>query len=616
MAITDFGDAGFPAASAGCGGLEQALHFGVFRLEPDGTLLRGETIVHLPPKELAALRLLVAHAGQIVSPLQLKKELWGDVHVTSDSILKCLSSLRALLKPEECIQTVYKRGYRLNLEVQSESARAAGPLPRLAILPFATGYAVPEHLGPAVAEETIARLSNARPAPVSVLARDSVFTLARRELSAQEVGRALKADLVLTGSLYALPANYRLRVEMIQVEEGTQIWVEDILVARDRIAGLESELVSRLAFRLGAEGFPVHVNTLKVDSLPGRAATELSIAASAEPPAIAQHREAYEIFQRARYEWQTLERHRMQDGLQHLSRAAELDPSLISAKIDLTHLCVTQAFYGFMAPSVAAELIYRTADSIPDFPHQAEAMLPVRGWVDFHVGHNLSAALWAFSQSAHLGHDPWITRVRAMFALSRHRFEEAIALLRAALREDPYSPWLHNRLAWALHLDGQSSESVAQMEQGMNLFPGHEGTSLYGSIIFAFSGRVERAVELAERLALRLPYFDLATAVHAYALACAGREDESRAILERLQWLSRERFVLKSFTPAAYVALGDPESALTELRAAGEDRCPWFFQMLADPRLEPLHVRPEFQEMKAVLARMEASVTHETELEY
>ena len=156
MACSDSGDAGFSAGSAGGGGAEQAVHFGGFVLTADGTLLHGETIIHLPPMELAALRLLMAHAGEIVSPLQLKKALWGDVHVTPDSIVKCLSSLRARLKPEECIQTVYKRGYRLTAEVQPEDARAAGPLPRLAILPFASGYAVPEYLGPAVAEEAIA----------------------------------------------------------------------------------------------------------------------------------------------------------------------------------------------------------------------------------------------------------------------------------------------------------------------------------------------------------------------------------------------------------------------------------------------------------------------------
>jgi tetratricopeptide (TPR) repeat protein len=314
----------------------------------------------------------------------------------------------------------------------------------------------------------------------------------------------------------------------------------------------------------------------------------------------------------------------MQDGLQHLSRATELDPSLIVAKVDLVHLCVTQAFYGFMSPAVAADLVRRTAESesgrwgeesVSDLPLCAEAILPALGWVNFHVDRNLPAALWAFSLSAHLPHDPWITRVRAMFALSRHRFAEAIELLRAALRQDPFAPWLHARLAWALHLAGQAEESIERIRQTLALFPEHESAALYGSVILAFNGDAGRAAELAQGLVQRSPYFDLATAVHAYALACGGRKDEAHAILERLEWMSRERFVLSSFTPAVYVALGDLDAALSHLRTADEARCPWFFQMLADPRLKPLHGRPEFVAMQASLTGMEAAAAVNPELE-
>ncbi len=593
--------------------MEVVLCFGGFRLREDGTLYRGESVVHLPPKELAALRLLLEHAGQVVPPLQLKKRLWGDVYVTSDSVLKCMSSLRARLEPEACIQTVYKRGYRLTVEVRRKSAGREGELPRLAILPFATGPLVAEHLGLAITEEATARLANLRPAFVSVVARDSVLMLARQGRTAQQVGQALRADLALTGRLDALPAHYRLRAEMVDVQAGTHLWVEDLLVAREQVAGLETALLERMAFRLGAAPAMAAAHSVSVSGSLG--AEGLSLAAGAEIQDDLQTREAYEIFQRARYEWQTLERHRMQDGLQHLSRAAEMDPSLVAAKVDLAHLCVTQALYGFMAPRVAAELIYRTSDSIPDFPRHAEGMLPPRGWVDFHVGHNLPAALWSFRRSAHLPHDPWVTRVRVMFALSRHRFDEGIELLRRTLREDPYSPWLHNRLAWALHLNGQAKESMEQVGRGAVLFPDHEGTSLYGAILLAYNGEADRAVRLAERLVQRLPYFDLAMAVHAYALSCAGRRDEARTILDRLQWLSRERFVIKSFLPAVYVRLGDMEGGLAELRSAEEDRCPWFFQTLADPRLKALREREEFKEMEAILARMEETAAAEAACE-
>ncbi len=595
--------------------------FAGFRLETDGTLFRGETVVHLPPKELAVLRFLLAHAGQIVPPLQLRKELWGEVHVTADSVPKCLSSLRARLEPEKIIQTVYKRGYRLAAEVRRYGAASDRALTRLAIMPFATGFAVPEYLGAAIAEEAIAQLANAHHRCVSVLARDSVFTLAHNRLTAQQLGKTLNADLVLTGTLLSLPAYYRLRAEMIRVEDGAQIWVEDILVPQKRIAGLELELIGRLAFRLGAgaNGFldSQEADLARSDAWPlGRNAGGLSISAAAAQEVVPQHREAYEIFQRARYEWQTLQRHRMQDGLHHLSRAAELDPTLIAAKVDLVHLCVTQAFCGYMSPSVAASLVRRTTDSIPDFPRGAEAILPALGWVNFHADHNLPEAIQAFSRTTLLPHDPWITRVRVMFALSRHRFGEALALLRAALQEDPYSPWLHSRLAWALHLDGQAADSVKQALRALTLFPDHEGTSLCGSIILAYNGDTERGTLLADKLSQRLPYFDLATAVHAYALACAGRKVEAHAILERLQWLSRERFVIRSFTPAVYVALGDHEAAIDELRAAGEDCCPWFFQMLADPRLKPLHGHVDFERMKEILAAMEAAAAPDPEFKY
>jgi TolB-like protein/tetratricopeptide (TPR) repeat protein len=569
-------------------------------------------VVHLPPKELAALRLLLAHAGQVVSSAQLKNALWGDVHVTADSVPKCLSSLRARLEPDVCIRTVYKRGYRFTAEIIQAGEAPLGTPVRLAIMPFATGHSVPEHLGSAMAEETTASLSRAHGFAVAVLARDSVFNLAQRGLTAQQIGRELKADLVLTGTLQAFSSHYRLRAEMIRVEDGTQIWVEDLLVPQNQTGVLEQGLMQRLAYRLG-----IMISGGAVIS-PGRdAGLDISAAAvtgiqDESPP---RHAEAYDIFQHGRHEWRTLHRHRMQDGMQHLLRAIELDPTLISAKVDLANLCVAQALFGFMSPGAAADLVHRMAESIPDLTDQAVPLLPALGWINFHFDRNLPAALLAFSSSAHLPHDLWTTRARSMFAVSRHRFAEAIELLRQAIRIDPYSPWLQNHLAWALHLDGQASESLALIRKSVDQFLDHEGTAFYGSVILSFNGETEQGIELAHRFAQRSPHFDLAGAAHAYALACAGRADEAQDVLERLQWLGRERYLVRGFSPAAYLALGDHEAALAELRTINEVCCPWFFQMLADPRLKPLHGNPEFERMRAILPAMEAEVEQDLQME-
>jgi TolB-like protein len=473
-------------------------------------------------------------------------------------------------------------------------------LPRLAIMPFVTGHTVPEHLGPVIAEETITRLSGAPEPVVSVLARDSIFTLAQHGYSAQQVGAKLKADLVLAGTLRTLTSHFRLRVEMIRVADGTQIWVEDLLVPHNRIAGLETELVQQLTFRL-------NTGSLFIPKIADP---------FAERRVRPERREAYEAFQQARYEWQSPARHRMQDGLQQLTLATKLDPMLIPAQVDYIHACITQTIYGFMASSVANDNIHRILESIPSLPEQAETIVPALGWAAFHIDHDLPAALKAFSLSAHLPHDPWTTRSRVFFALSRHRFDEALVLLHAALQVDPFSPRLHARLIWALHLAGENAKSVEQSRRALTLFPDHNNVLLYSSMVLSFNGDTVNGVNLAEKLIRQSPYLDLATSTHAYALICAGRKEEAHEMLEQLQWLNRERYVLHSFAPAAMLALKDRESTLIELHSALEQRSPWFFQMLADPRLKDLAGDPEFDKLKAVLTRMEESVKgHKAELE-
>jgi DNA-binding winged helix-turn-helix (wHTH) protein len=566
-------------------GVEPRFRFGDFCLEPDGTLLRQQAPVHLPAKELAALRLLLEHAGHIVTPKQLRDTVWGNVHVTPDSVPRCISSLRSRLEAEDRIQTIYKQGYRLTGEVEKDLASAAEDQPpRLALVPFSCGPNVPEHMGQAVAEDATAQLTAAGPQVFSMMARDSVFALTAKGLSAQQVGETLHADLVLTGTVQIMGRHFRLRMEMIRVEDGTQIWVEDALVSRDRAGALQEKLVERLAFRAGVT------------------ARELSPA----PNGTEYDTRAFDTFLRGRYEWQSAERHRMQDGLRFLHQAVELEPRLMQARVDIVHATVAQEIFGYSAPRTAEQQIRHIAESLQDHEETREAILPALGWVQFHVDRDLAAARRTFDRCHDHAFDRWNARIRALFAVSCHRFHEAIALLRLALEEDPYSPWFNAELALAYHLSGQNDESMRQVARCLELSPSHLAGRMYGGAILAFNGQAERAISLTKEMAQQTPYFDMAIAVHAYALACNGDREEAEDWLERLQWLSHERYVMRSFSAPAYAALGDRDGAMTELRAADEDRCPWFFAMLADPRLKTLHDLAEFQAMRGQLEAMQS----------
>jgi TolB-like protein len=565
--------------------------FGEFRLDADGKLLRGETALELPAEELALLRALLDRAGEVVSADDLTRAVWGEAYASSHRLAARLESLKERLRPTDCIESVHGGGHRISAIAEPGKHFPSSALPVLAILPFTTGYEVPEYLGLAVAEQTMEQLSRGGPTVASIAARDSTCTLARRGLSAQEIGKMLHAELVLTGQIQATPGQYRLRAEMIRVRDGAPLWIEDVIAEREQMLELTAELVSRVTARL-------RPREISVEARAEAAPTVKRVMSQAQ-------RESRELYLRAHYEWQSMKRHRMQDALGRLLRAVELDPALMAARVDLAHLAILQCLYGYLSPRIAAAAVRGAADGIPELNEHAEALLPALSWMEFHFDRDARSALRMVARTMGLPYDPNSAQPRCWLLLSRHRFGEAIEMLRAAIQLDPYAPWLQAAMAWALHMAGERDASVAQIRKAIDFSSEYDNSLFFGAMILGYNGEATRAIELAETLAARSSHYDLAISAHAYALACAGRAEESRSQLERLQWLSRERFVLSTLNAATHVVLGEADAALEELRTADETRCPWFFQMLADPRLKPLQGRPEFATLASSLAAME-----------
>lgn len=240
--------------------------FAGLQLEPDGTLLRGETPLPLAPQELAVLRQLLRRAGKIVCPADLKRSVWGDEYLSSEIVVRCIAALRERLQPDDCIQRLYKRGFRIAADVQMEAARPETALPRLAILPFACrpgiaedpcGAAVRDGFGLALAEAIAQFLDLSGFAITSAAASESFHTEPGMVLSPREIGQTFAADLVLSGSVEVRLAYSRIRAGMIRVNDGAELWVEDLLVKSSEIAEIASEVVPRLVPRLRCRAIPV-----------------------------------------------------------------------------------------------------------------------------------------------------------------------------------------------------------------------------------------------------------------------------------------------------------------------------------------------------------------------
>lgn len=567
-----------------------AYRFGDLRLKADGTLQRGGTVLAIPAEELSLLRALIARRGEVVPASELSRALWGNAQVEAHRLVERISSLKRMLQPSDCIESVYRQGYRIQAIAEQESALQPSFLPRVAILPFSAGYKAPDYLGHAIAEDTAEHLRKLRPTLAWIAAQDSVQTLTRRSLGGQEIGKLLDAELLVTGQLLATPGRYRLRVEAMRVKDGAPLWIEDMVVEREKAGKLARELANRVAARLHGG---IHIDAV----------------ATASTESTADEQEAKDLFLRAHYEWQSLERHHMQDAMGRLLRAIEVDRSLMAARVELARIAVAQCIYGYMSPRIAAATVRRAAGGIPELNDQAVALLPALGWIEFHIDRDPRSALRLLARSEGLPFIATNALTRLWFLCSLHKFGEAVESVRAALVLNPFSSWLQACLAWALHLAGEREASVVQAVKLLEMFPEFDKATFFAAIILAYNGEAERAVEVAESLAKRSSHYDLALSALAYALACAGRGDEARHQLGRLHWLSQERFVLTTPNAATHLILGDTEKALAELRVANETRCPWFFQMLADPRLQSIEGQPVFAELKAEWEAMAAEAT-------
>lgn len=117
----------------------QSFVFGQWILQEDGLLLRDGTELHLPPKELHVLRLLLRSAGSLVLKGRLLDQVWGSCDVAEESLTRCIYALRKLLGREnDYIKTVYGKGYRFVGAVVERAALPSSPssMPSLLVLPL------------------------------------------------------------------------------------------------------------------------------------------------------------------------------------------------------------------------------------------------------------------------------------------------------------------------------------------------------------------------------------------------------------------------------------------------------------------------------------------------
>jgi serine/threonine-protein kinase len=449
----------------------------------------------------------------------------------------------------------------------------------VAVLPFANMSPDPEKefFCEGMAEEVINALGTIE--SFRVAARSSAFRFTGKALDIQEVGRALKVKSVLEGSVRTAGRRVRVTVQLVDVDNGFQIWSERYDRSMDDIFALQDEIsdsiVQALQVQLGIDGHE-----------------DLS-----RPTASI---EAYHLYLKGLHNWYKREQGSLQRAADFFEQAVAVDPDYASAHAGLAISYCSLAFYG-MKPEIARARSKAAAE-------RAAALAP--GLAEVHAALGMYASWFAFDwETAErefklaLEANPsyalaYIWYGMALATLSRH--DEAIALTARAREVDPLSPYANTALGLAYVQAGRRNEALAILEESVNIDADFLYTLWVLGSTYSSLGRHDEAVAVFERaltLSGRGAYY---LSWLGWAYGVAGRKPEAEKILEELTAGSPDQHIQPIFLMQISSGLDDVDSAIAwlEKSVAHGDPAAGF---IGFPPMDPLREDPRFERIREAL---------------
>jgi TolB-like protein len=425
-----------------------------------------------------------------------------------------------------------------------------------------------DYLSDGIAESLINRLSQLP--QLRVMARSTAFRYRGAEVDPQEAGRELGVGAVLTGRVVQQGGSLNVQAELVDVENGSQLWGEQYSHELADIISVQNDIATQISQALRLQ-------------LSGEEREQLARGETTNS-------EAYQAYLKGRFVWNKRTNQDFKKAIEFFQEAGEKDPGYALAQAGLAD-CLTllgAQFYGADQDFPPKEAFARARSAAQTAlrldPSLAEARASL-GFIRFLNDWDWEGAERDFQQAIAL--KPSYATAHQWYSLllsATGRHDEAIEEAKHALELEPNSP-VHNReLGLAFFWARQYREAVAQMDKTLELdssFP-LAREQLIDS--YWLQGMRDEAIAEAEKLDTRIGKF--------FELVHEGNEIEAVRLLPSLPDINR----LMS-APRYFVLAGDKETLLDRLEGAVLDRHPQLVVALASPLLDPLRSDPRFEDL-------------------
>jgi TolB-like protein/Tfp pilus assembly protein PilF len=465
-------------------------------------------------------------------------------------------------------------GYMLTVSLGWPSALEGDRL-TVAVLPVEdlSRDTADDYVADGVTEQLITDL--ARIGSLEVISRRTMMTYRGSARPTREIARERGAEAVLAGTLQPLGDTIRMTVQLTLANEDRVLWAQSYEGTRGDLLRIQRDVARAVAQHLRRPLTPAQ--------RAGLASTR-----TLDPAAL-------DLYIKGRYWWNKRGRAGLLESIQFFTRALDIDPTMALAYSGMADAYVQLGYGSLLRPADAfpkargAALRALELDSTIAEPHATLGYVHMYYDWDWEAADREFRRAIALNPSYATAHE-WY----GLFLAAMGRFDEALAHERRAQELDPLSVAVTGTAAWVLNYSGRLDEAEREIGIALRVDPEFEIGHLYLGRIHQAKGQLDSA--LGQYAATgRLRDWIPTIAGYGYVYALQGRRQEARAVLARMDSISRREYVTSYAMALVHAALGQTDSAFAWLDRGLEERTHWLVWLRRDRRWGPIRPDPRFE---------------------
>jgi TolB-like protein len=478
-----------------------------------------------------------------------------------------------------------ERLLRLASDAQALKADAATELPpntrvpSIAVMPFLNLCADPdnEYFCDGLAEELLTSLTKIK--RLFVVARASAFSFKGKELDAREIGRRLNVDTILEGSVKKAGDRLRISVQLIDAENGYQIWSERFDRQMTDLFALQDEITLAIIQQLKIELLEKEKRAL-LDRHQGSL-------------------EAYNLYLKGRF-WWAQRPHGIDKAIEYFQEAIEQDPKSALARAGLADCYVTLGSWenGTLPPLQAMAKAKKAATKALELdPRLAEAHASL-AYRTTHHDWDWATAETQFRRAIELNPNYAVAHHwYSHFLTALGRTEESLIASKRCLELDPLDLVINYHMAWHYHRAKQYEDAVEHCGRAGELHPNSFWLPFFLGLAYQQLGKVAAATAEFQKSIAMSGNITFTTAGLGHLYGSSGLTAEARVIYEELRTRAAKTYVPAFDLALICIGLDWKDEAFEWLDKAYEERSSWMSYLQVEARLDTLRRDPRFDDL-------------------